>query len=133
MCRPGRRSEGKKGVRSMKRRIGDRRARPRFEIVGDLWGSVDIRETLTVLNLGRGGALVESGMAFAPDLMHAVLAAPNGESYPIVVRVRHSTLTEGEGRRAYRVGVEFVDVSAELDEFLVRQLAPDDGSVSAEA
>ena len=120
----------------MKRRIGDRRARPRFEIVGDLWGSVDVRETLTVLDIGRGGALLESGAVFAPgpvEVVHAVLAAPDGESYPIAVRVRHSTFTEREGHRAYRVGVEFVDVSADLDEFLVRHLAPENGSVSAEA
>ena len=117
----------------MKRRIGDRRAKPRFEIVGDLWGSVDVRETLTVLNLGRGGALLEAGAPFAPEPVHAVLAVPDGESYPIVVRVRHSTVTEREGRRAYRIGVEFLDVSPDLDEFLVRHLAPENGSVSAEA
>ena len=39
----------------MKRRIGDRRGKPRFEIVGDLWGSVDVSASLTVLNLGAGG------------------------------------------------------------------------------
>jgi c-di-GMP-binding flagellar brake protein YcgR len=120
----------------MKRRIGDRRAKPRFEIVGDLWGSVDIRETLTVLNLGRGGALLESSAAFAPgpaELVRALLAAPDGESYPIVMRVRHSTKPEHLGRGPYRVGVEFVDVSPELDEFLIRHLAPENGGVSAGA
>jgi hypothetical protein len=119
----------------MKRRIGDRRAKPRFEIVGELWGSVDVRETLTVLQLGRGGALLESEAAFVPgqgEVVHAVLAMADGQSYPIAVRVRHSAILEHQGRRAYRVGVEFVDVSPDLDEFLVRHVALA-GSVSAEA
>ena len=44
----------------MERRLGDRRGRPRFEIVGELWGTLDTALSMPLLNVGRGGALVRS-------------------------------------------------------------------------
>jgi hypothetical protein len=117
----------------MQRRIGDRRNKPRFEIVGDLWGSVDVNASLAVVNLGRGGALLESSISFPPDSTHSVLAVTRDESHPVTVRVRHSTADAARGRSRYLVGVEFVDTSPALDEFLTRQLALGNGPVSAEA
>ena len=118
----------------MKRRIGDRRVSPRFEIVGDLWGSVDVSASLTVLNLGRGGALLESPVPFAPESVHSVVAVTHEESHEVTLRVRHSTSApHQQGQRKYLVGVEFVDVSPALDDFLARQVALDNGSISVEA
>jgi hypothetical protein len=115
----------------MKRRMGDRRNKPRFEIVGDLMGSVDVRASLTVVNLGRGGALLESPVPFPPQSVHSVIAVTAEETHKVTVRVRHSTAGEQEGRRHYLVGVEFVDVSPTLDEFLARQVSLGSGSLSA--
>jgi hypothetical protein len=117
----------------MKRRIGDRRVTPRFEIVGDLWGSVDVSASLTVVNLGRGGALLESPVPFAPESVHSVVAVTHEESHEVTLRVRHSTAGHQHGQRKYLVGVEFVDVSPALDDFLVRQVSLGNDSVSVEA
>jgi hypothetical protein len=118
---------------TMKRRIGDRRVSPRFEIVGDLWGNVDVSASLTVVNLGRGGALLESPVPFAPESVHSVVAVTAEESHEVTLRVRHSTAGHQHGQRKYLVGVEFVDVSPALDDFLARQVALGNGSVSVEA
>jgi hypothetical protein len=117
----------------MKRRIGDRRVSPRFEIVGDLWGNVDVSASLTVVNLGRGGALLESPVPFAPESLHPVVAVTAEESHEVTLRVRHSTGGHQHGQRKYLVGVEFVDVSPALDDFLARQVALGNDSVSVEA
>jgi PilZ domain-containing protein len=117
----------------MQRRIGDRRRKPRFEIVGDLFGSVDVTVGLRILNLGRGGALVDSPLALVPGSVHAVRAVGNGESHPMTIRVRHSTATAQQGHRRYLLGVEFLNVTAALDDFLVRHVGLGNNSISAEA
>jgi hypothetical protein len=114
----------------MKRRIGDRRIKPRFEIVGDLWGSVDVSASLPVVNLGRGGALLDSPVPFVPESVLSVTAVTREESHKVTVRVRHSTESDQKGGRRYRIGVEFVDVPPALDEFLARHVALGNGSFS---
>jgi hypothetical protein len=117
----------------MKRRIGDRRVNPRFEIVGDLWGSVDVSASLGVVNLGRGGALLESPVPFAPESVHSVVAVTHEESHEVALRVRHCTAGHQHGRPTYLIGVEFVEVSKELDDFLARQVSLGNDSLSVEA
>jgi hypothetical protein len=118
---------------TMKPRIGDRRSKPRFEIVGDLWGSVDVSTSLSVLNLGRGGALLDSPVPFVLESVHSVVALTDEESHKVTLRVRHSTGDERQGRRRFLIGVEFLDVSAALDDFLARHVAFGNGTLSMEA
>jgi hypothetical protein len=117
----------------MKRRIGDRRSKPRFEIVGDLWGSVDVSSSLSVVNLGRGGALLESPVPLVLESVHSVVAVTEEESHKVTLRVRHSTGDERQGRRRFLIGVEFLDVSPALDAFLERHVAFGNGTLSIEA
>lgn len=117
----------------MQRRIGDRRGKPRFEVIGDLRGSVDVSASLTVRNLGRGGALLEASMPLAAESVHAVTVVSEHESHAATLRVRHSTPDEQSGQSLYLMGVEFVDVTPALDEFLVRQVAFGTGSQPVEA
>ena len=49
----------------MRRKIGDRRIRPRFDIVGDLWGSLETVLRLPLRNVSRGGALIHSHVPLA--------------------------------------------------------------------
>ncbi len=117
----------------MKRRIGDRRSKPRFEIVGELWGSVDVNATLAVVNIGRGGALLESPVQLAAGALHSVQVVTDTESHRVTMRVRHSVAVPEADGPGYRVGVEFVDVTAALDDFLARQLALGSGGMPVEA
>lgn len=117
----------------MKRRIGDRRSRPRFEIVGDLWGSVDVGASLNIVNLGRGGALLESPVEFTPESVHSMLAVTADESCAVTVLIRHSAPAERHGRRSFLLGVQFLDVSAALEQLLNRRMALGDGTRPVEA
>jgi PilZ domain len=107
----------------MKRKIGDRRAKPRFEIVGDLWGSVDTSISLKLRNLGRAGALLESPLPLKQDSVHRVTAVAAGVPYQVQMRVRHTlpAATHAAGSR-YLIGVEFLQLSPDLEEIIVRQV-----------
>jgi hypothetical protein len=111
----------------MKRRIGDRRAKARFEIVGDLWGSLDASATFTVRNLGSSGALLESPVALTPDSMHWVSAIIDGQAEPLRVLVRYSVPNEGAGKVRYLAGVEFVSVTPATQAFIRQQLDQSQG------
>jgi hypothetical protein len=115
----------------MNRRGSDRRGRPRFEIVGELWGTIETRATLTVCNLGPGGALVESPVALEPGSMHWLTAEVDGEPQLVQVRVRH--VARGEGMAPHMAGVEFVARTPALEAFLNEHLNGAGGAASGQA
>ena len=117
----------------MRRKIGDRRRGPRFDLVGELWGSLDVSSSLAIVNLAPGGALLQSTVPLPAGSIHSVLAVTPEESYEVTVRVRHSLKGVDQGHASYLIGVEFVDVSPALAEFLDRELARGDGARPVEA
>lgn len=118
----------------MKRRIGDRRSKPRFEIVGDLWGSIDMQSSMQVQNLGRGGALVESSMPLAADSVHWVTTMAAGQPHLVQMRVRHSVpAPPADGRPRYLIGVEFLKVSPAVEDMILRYLGLANRDASLEA
>lgn len=117
----------------MKRRIGDRRSKPRFEIVGDLWGSIDATASMLVQNLGRGGALLESPLPLAPDSVHWVTAMADNQPHLVQIRIRHTTsVVTPSGRARFLIGVEFLKLSPGIEEAIVRYMEVTGGGVSAE-
>ena len=99
----------------MKRRLGDRRGRPRFEIVGELWGTLDTVIGLPLLDVGRGGALVQSSIPLTPQSVHHVAVNCDGQQMPASVQVRHVRSTVGsDGRDCYLIGLEFLSIPAAL-------------------
>ena len=99
----------------MKRRLGDRRGRPRFEIVGDLWGTLDTVIGMPLINVGRGGALVQSSVPLTPDSVHHVALNCDGQHTPASVQVRHvRPITGGDGRQHYLIGLSFLSMPAAL-------------------
>ena len=99
----------------MKRRLGDRRARPRFEIVGDLWGTIDVVVGLPLVNVGRGGALVHSSVPLATESVHQVSIDCDGQPTQTSVQVRHVRPVLGaDGREQYLVGLAFLSMPAAL-------------------
>lgn len=106
-----------------KERLGDRRGDLRFEIIGQLWGSLETVESHSLLNLARGGALVETRTRPNPEAVRAVRFAFNGTSHDIQVKVRHVTSeTVPDGKR-YLVGLEFVEPGASALEQIDRLVA----------
>jgi hypothetical protein len=99
----------------MKRRLGDRRGRPRFEIVGDLWGTLDTVVGMPLRNVGRGGALVQSTIELSPGSVHHVAVSCDGRQSPASVRVQHvRSVVGGDGRDYYLIGLEFLSMPMEL-------------------
>ena len=101
----------------MRQRLGDRRGRPRFEIVGELWGTLDTVIAMPLRNIGRGGALVESAVSLPALAVHHVAVNCGGEqtSASVRVRVRHVRSTIGvDGDDCYLIGFEFLSMPAPL-------------------
>jgi hypothetical protein len=99
----------------MKRRLADRRAQPRFEIVGELWGSLEAVVRLQLRNVSHGGALVQADVPLEPKSEHHVTITCNGVPAPTKVRVSHvRRLPAVVGRYTYLIGVEFVNVGPVL-------------------
>jgi hypothetical protein len=94
---------------AFKDRLGDRRTELRFEIIGQLWGSLQMDEHLPLRDLGRGGALVEARQPLSMDAVHPLRLMIGDQSNDVDVRVRHVTaLREGLADR-FLIGLEFVN------------------------
>lgn len=89
--------------------MSDRRGQPRFEIVGRLRGSVASLDTIPLLNLSAGGALIEAPWPLATESVHSIKLKSGAAIQDVMVRVRHvrPTWKAGEGQR-YLVGLEFL-------------------------
>jgi hypothetical protein len=106
-----------------KERLGDRRGDLRFEIIGQLWGSLDAVELLPLRNLGTGGALVESRLPLKLEAVHAVRLMFEEKVNQLQVRVRHVTPMESTDGERYLVGFEFIDPGASALEQIDRIVA----------
>jgi hypothetical protein len=102
-------------------RLADRRVCTRFEIVGEVWGSVQALEPLHVCNLSPGGALVESLAPLPVGSVQPVRVSRGAETAEVRASVRHlSPIDLQGGGRRYRVGLEFVEVDGQAAEWIGR-------------
>ena len=108
----------------MKRRLGDRRIRPRFEIVGELWGTLETVLRLPLRNVGMGGALFESHVPLVAESIHRLTWKCAERETFVQVRVRHARpLESADGERSYLIGVEFLTVNPLVVEQIQQWLA----------
>lgn len=92
-------------------RLADRRAATRFEIVGELWGSVQALEPLRVCNLAPEGALVESIAPLPVGSVQPLRLVNGSQTAEVRAAVRHlSPIYLQNGTRNYRVGLEFIQL-----------------------
>jgi hypothetical protein len=100
---------------SVRRKIGDRRIRPRFDIVGDLWGSLETVLRLPLRNVSRGGALIHSHVPLPSQSVHRLAFNSDGEDLSVPVRVSHvDTQVSADGERTYLIGLEFLSAQPAL-------------------
>jgi len=105
----------------VRRKIGDRRIRPRFDIVGDLWGSLETVIRLPLRNLSRGGALIHSHVPLPSQSVHRLAFNSDGQDVTVPVRVSHvDPQVSADGERTYLIGVEFLAAQPALLEFIER-------------
>jgi hypothetical protein len=116
---------------SVKQKLGDRRGRPRFDIVGDLWGTLETVLPLPLKNIGRGGALLESRVALVAESVHHLTFRAGGDDIVIPVRVRHvRTQTSDSGERMFLIGLEFMTAHPVLLEQIDRWVVEGHGDVA---
>ena len=103
----------------MRRKIGDRRIRPRFDIVGDLWGTLETVLRLPLRNVSRGGALIHSHVPLPSQSVHRLAFNADGHDVSVPVRVSHiDPQTSADGDRTYLIGVEFLSAQPALLELI---------------
>jgi PilZ domain-containing protein len=106
---------------SVRRKIGDRRIRPRFDIVGDLWGSLETVLRLPLRDVSRGGALIHSHVPLPSQSVHRLAFNSDGQDVSVPVRVSHvDTQVSADGERTYLIGVEFLSLQPGLLEMIDR-------------
>lgn len=95
-------------------RLADRRVTTRFEILGELWGSLQAQESLRICNLAPEGALVESFAPLSVGSIQPIRLVQGAQSTEVRAAVRHlSPVYHPGGGRRYRVGLEFLNLNAQ--------------------
>lgn len=94
--------------------LGDRRARVRFEVVGALFGSLDVMEPACIVNISPLGALIASStplpLGSSPSLSFEI----DGTRIAVPVLVRHVRRLPESGGAEFHIGVEFVSFPESL-------------------
>jgi len=100
------------------RRIGERRLKPRFEVVGgELWGRLETSASLTVRNLGIHGALVHGRIELPAGSTQLLTADLDGR--PEQVRVRVMRCQPAAGSLGwYEIALEFLTLSNQMRSFV---------------
>jgi hypothetical protein len=98
-----------------RRKLGDRRGKPRFDIVGELSGTLETVLRLPMQNISSGGALIHSHMALPPDSVHKVTLNAGGQDFTTPVKVRYvRETTSADGERSFFIGLEFLSLDPVL-------------------
>jgi PilZ domain len=108
------------------RRLGDRRGRLRFELVGELAAVFGTIELLSARDISWGGALVESTVPLPVDSIQSLRFITGDQAGEVTVRVRHVTRTDRpDGSARYRIGFEFLDLQPAMRNEIGRLAAAD--------
>jgi hypothetical protein len=118
----------------VRRKLGDRRNRPRYDIVGDLWGTLETVIRLPLRNVGKGGALIQSHVPLPAESIHRFTFECDGQNTSAQVRVRHVESTvSSDGETTYLIGVEFLSMHPVLAGQIEQWMGNSGSDVMAEA
>ena len=110
----------------MNKRIGDRRGRQRFEIVGHLTGTLEIWQPLPIINMSAAGALIETASSYTVGDRLSGRLLYRGRGRDVRAEVRRVTPIRGDqGQRRYLVALEWAGSVDRIEELLAIQ--PHDG------
>src|ERR1043166_10101984 len=99
----------------------DRRDTERVPVPSPLYGEVKVFQPMTILDISKGGAQIETPFALQLDSLHDFRLSLGDRSIVVKGRIAHCHIGElKEGVVLYRTGVEFIEVSGHV------QLALDD-------
>jgi hypothetical protein len=104
-----------RGLADGMRPLGDRRRRIRLEVVGSLWGTLEVERLATLMNISRTGMLITSPIPAAVDSTQSLKVTVEGHEVKLAARVRHlQRIADVEGEPQYRIGLEFLETPAIL-------------------
>lgn len=113
-----------------RRRLGDRRNRVRYEIVGQLWGSLETFEPLEVHNISLGGALVETRIPLNADSVQRLRLTAPAETAELQARIAHvSQRQDVMAPENYLIGVQFIELPPAVADYVDGRVA--DGAQEA--
>ena len=82
-------------------------------------GSVASMETLHLVNLGTNGALVESALPLPPNAEFTMQLVLDGHVSEATVKIRRVIeIRREDGALRYRIGLEFLVLSAEAEQVI---------------
>lgn len=88
--------------------MSNRRTEVRYDIVGTLWGQLELHEEARLCNVSISGALLESPVPAALDSTQTVQVSVDGEPVAVEARVRHVTPISRDRDQLFLIGVEFI-------------------------
>ena len=90
----------------------EKRDRERIEILGELRGEVMIFQPMSIKEISRGGAQVETGFPLQLDSLHDFRLSLGDRFVVVKGRVAHCSITDVEQELVlYRAGIEFIEPS----------------------
>lgn len=92
----------------MKSPVSDRRTQVRFDVVGALWGQLELEEQTRIRDVSTTGVLIDSSVPAALDSDQTVRVIIDGQPVSVGARVRHVRSEEAIGGPRYLIGLEFV-------------------------
>ena len=94
----------------------NKRDTDRIQILGDLHGEVMIFQPMTIKEVSRGGAQIETGFPLHLDSLHEFRLTLGDRSIIVKGRVAHCSISDVEQEVIiYRSGIEFVEPSERVD------------------
>jgi hypothetical protein len=90
----------------------DNRDTDRIQILGELHGEVMVFQPMTIKEISRGGAQIETGFPLHLDSLHDFRLTLGERSIIVKARVAHCSISDLEQEGVvYRSGIEFVEPS----------------------
>jgi hypothetical protein len=88
--------------------VAGRRQHERYDVVGAMWGMLELNAPVQIRNVSTTGALLDSPVPMALDSTQAMHVLVDGEAVRVDALVRHVTSAHGDASRPrYLVGIEF--------------------------
>jgi hypothetical protein len=103
---------------------------PRIEVLGEVEGAVMVYEPMTITDISRTGAQIETAVPLRIDSLHDFRLVLGDRSVVVKGRIAHARVSDVEGQATiYRAGVEFIQpparvaeaIAAFLDEIVARR------------
>lgn len=88
----------------------EKRDRERIQILGELRGEVMVFQPMTIREISRGGAQIETGFPLQLDSLHEFRLTLGDQSIVVKARVAHCSITDVDQELVtYRAGIEFIE------------------------